>query len=100
MDDKSHLTTKQQIITTQVNGYFSSYTKPQNFHYFTFANLTQALKEIDNSKVKGYDVISYGVIKKSLSSTTQNCLLFSSKMTDKLNVTIIKPILMDPNKNT
>ena len=58
MDNKSDLTTKQQNITTQVYEYFSSYTKPQNFPFFSFANLTEALKEIDNSKVKGYDLIS------------------------------------------
>ena len=41
-DDKLDLNSKQQNITTQVNDYFNSYTKPQNFPFFTTENLTQA----------------------------------------------------------
>ena len=106
-DDKSDLNTKQNTITSQVNDYFNSYSKPQNFPFFSSENLSQALNEIDNSKVKGYDLISYEIIKKSLSSTTHSCLLFffntvlfSAQVPDKLNISIIKPILKDPNKNT
>ena len=75
-DKKSDLTSKQQNITSQVNDYFNSYKRPQNFPFFTSENLSQALNEIDNSKVKGYDLISYEIIKNSLSSTTQSFLLF------------------------
>ena len=106
-DDLSDLSDKQKNISTQVNDYFKSYTRPQNFPFFTAENLTYALSEIDNSKVIGYDRISYEIIKKSLSSTTINCLLFffntmlfSAKVPDKLNVSIIKPILKDQYKNT
>jgi hypothetical protein len=106
-DDKSDLTLSQQNITSQVNDYFASYSKPQNFPFFTPDNLSRALIEVKNSKVKGFDLISYEIIKGSLSSTTHSCMLFffntmlfSAQIPNKLNVSIIKPILKDPNKNT
>ena len=68
-DDQSDLSSKQKNISIQVNDYFKSYTKSQNFPFFTAENLTNALSEIDNSKVKGYDLISYEIIKKILNHT-------------------------------
>ena len=107
MDDQSNLNEKQQNITKKVNDFFGAYTKPQNFPFFTMDQLDNALNETDNSPVKGYDSISYQLIKKSISSTSKeiilflyNSMLFSSKVPTKLNVSIIKPILKDPEKRT
>ena len=107
MDSNSALTLKQQTISEKVSDFFGSYTRPQNFPYFTIENLEDAFKEIRISPVKGYDSISYQMLLRSDSALTKNILLhfyntmlFSSKIPDKLNISIIKPILKNPDKRT
>jgi hypothetical protein len=46
MDSNSPLTSKQQIISEKVSNYFGSYTRPQNFPFFTMKNLQEAFKEM------------------------------------------------------
>ena len=107
IDTQSNLSDKQQEITKQVKYFFNSYTKPLNFPFFTINQLDTALADIDNSPVKGFDSISYQLIKNSNSPTIKNIILyffnsilFSAKIPENLNTSIIKPILKDPDKKT
>ena len=107
MDEQSDLTDKQQNLSNQVNDFFNVYTKPLNFPFFTIGQLDLALDDIENSPVKGFDSISYQLIKKSVSTTSKNIILyffnsmlFSAKIPVNLNISIIKPILKDPDKKS
>ena len=107
MDEQSDLTDKQQNLSNQVNDFFNVYTKPLNFPFFTIGQLDLALDDIENSPVKGCDSISYQLIKKSVSTTSKNIILyffnsmlFSAKIPVNLNISIIKPILKDPDKKS
>ena len=71
-------------------------------------NLNITLSEIDDSMVKVFTlVISYQSLKKSLSTISNNIILyfyntilFSAKISNKLYVSIIKPLLKDSNKQS
>ena len=107
MDNESNFTEKQQNINKKVNDFFDSFSKPKNFPFFTMDQLDYALNDIENSVVKGYDSISYSMLKNSISSVSKNMLLFfyntmlfSSKVPTNLNISIIKPILKDIDKKS
>ena len=76
MDNQSDLSEKQKAITNQVNDFFSNYSKPQNFPFFTMNLLESALISFENSPVVGFDLLSYNLIKKSISDVSKNLILF------------------------
>ena len=71
------------------------------------SHLNEILKDIDYSSVKGNDKISNSLIKNYISIISKNLILhlfnsifISSLIPSTLNISIIKPILKDYNKNS
>jgi hypothetical protein len=107
MDNSTNLDTRQQNISQKVSDYFGSYIKTQNFPFFTMQNLEEEFKDLTESSVKGFDRISYQLLLNSSTPIVKNILLhfynsilFSAKIPDKLNKSIIKPILKNQDKKT
>ena len=103
--NNSDLNSKQQNITSKVSDYFGAYMRPQNLPFFTMKNLEDAFKKTKKSNVKGYDTISYQLLLNSNTDITKNILLhfynsilYSSKIPNKINISIIKPILKNQEK--
>ena len=105
--EDSSLSQDQIEISLKVKNYSSAYLKPSKIPNFTVNQLNKSLNELSNSSVKGFDQLSYQLIKKSITDASKkllllfyNSILTSVKIPHDLNIAIIKPILKDPNKNT
>ena len=106
-DAESNLSVDQNYLNNQVNQRIKSYVKPSIFPFFTADQLSDIIRNLDSSLIKGYDKMSYQLIKKSYSEISVrvilfifNSILFSGKIPKGFNISIIKPILKDPNKKT
>jgi hypothetical protein len=98
---------EQKIISDKVKETFNNFTNNKIIKKFNLSDLEKAIKEIKNSNVKGFDKISYNMIKNALSSNVEEFILFFiNKITELMkipknfNVSIIKSILKDQEKST
>jgi hypothetical protein len=98
---------EQKIISDKVKETFNNFTNNKIIKKFNLSDLEKAIKEIKNSNVKGFDKISYNMIKNALSSNVEEFILFFinkimelMKIPKNFNVSIIKPILKDQEKST
>ena len=105
--NEDHLTETQANISLSVKALFNEYTIPKkdNLKLFTINNLETIFKEMDTSYVKGYDSLSYYLLKNCPQDKLLNFLLFFYNsfirlncVPKLLNISIIKPIIKDQNK--
>ena len=103
------LSEEQNEISLKVKSLFDSYSnqKLTDLPLFKQEILDQIFKDLDYSTVKGFDFLSYNMIKKCTSAKLTKLLLEFYNMFIKLNVTptnlnisIVKPIIKDQNKNS
>ena len=98
---------EQKLISEKVNETFNNFSNNKIIKKFKASDLEKTLKELKNSHVKGFDKISYSMIKNALSPDVEEFFLFFfnkimelMKIPKNLNVSIIKPILKDQEKST
>ena len=106
-EEFSNISLEQRNIESIVNKTFEKFHYPSNVILFTFHDLESIINNLKNSNVKGYDSISYSLIKNILDIEIRIFLLnfFNKILTlgvfpKKFNLSIIKPILKDQSKNT
>ena len=102
-----NLNAEQKIIAEKVNETFNNFSKKIIIKKFKATDLEKAVNELKNSHVKGFDKISYNMIKNALSPNVEEFILtFFNKIMELMkipknfNVSIIKPILKDQEKST
>lgn len=105
-DDQSSLSDAQLLIKDEVKTTYDNYSPPSNIPFFKLRHLEDIIKELKSSEVKGFDSITYNLIKRAGSEKLNHCLLsfFNNLLIyncvpDDFNVSIIKPIIKDQNKN-
>ena len=102
-----NLNAEQKNIAEEVNETFYNFSKKIIIKKFKATDLEKAVNELKNSHVKGFDKISYNMIKNALSPNVEEFILtFFNKIMELMkipknfNVSIIKPILKDQEKST
>ena len=68
--DDSNLNQKQTEIRQKLKNYTTGYIKPSKLHFFTFEQLRKSLTKLSNSPVKGFDQLSYQLIKKKITDAS------------------------------
>ncbi len=106
-DSSSNLSEAQLIIKDEVNSTYENYTPPTSLSLFKLRDLEEILKELKASEVKGFDTITYSLIKRVGSEKfNQNLLAFFNNLLkfncipENFNVSIIKPIIKDQDKSS
>ena len=90
----------------EVSDNFKNFVNPTVPFKFQFSQLEKILKELKKTHVKGYDKLSYYLIRHSLPYCTDFLLFFFNKLIELMkiprnfNISIINPILKDQQKNT
>ena len=104
-EDESNFTDSQLIMIDEVKTRLDNFSTPSNLPFFKLHHLEQIISELKISNVKGFDSLSYSLIKKASSDKLIKCLLnffndllMYNTLPDNFNVSIIKPIIKDPNK--
>ena len=109
-DNINNLTEEQIDISAKVKEFLNNYSTPQNeedLPFFKFEILEEILKELEDSNVKGHDGLTYSYLKKCASNKL-TCILWNffnlfikyNVIPDNFNISIIKPIIKDQNKNS
>ena len=62
-----NLSKTNKETSDKVNSYFQSYLKPTKIPLFTITQLNDSLNDLSDSSVKGFDKLSYQLIKISAS---------------------------------
>ena len=100
-------TTDQKEISRKVKSLSDNYSIPSNLKLFELFQIEMILEEMKSSKVKGHDSIFYDLIKNISTINFKyylleffNQLLSTNTIPDNFNISIIKPILKDLEKNS
>ena len=106
LDNKDNLTDSQKNLNEKVKVYFDENINATNPQKFKQTDLNSILDDLENSNVRGFDSISYNLIKNSLSENFNtflefyNSLLIFKIIPENFNTSIITPIIKDNNKKT
>ena len=84
---------------------YENFIQPTNLALFKLRDIEDILKELKSSEVKGFDSMTYNLIKRAGSEKLNHCLLsfFNNLLKfncipEDFNVSIIKPIIKDQDK--
>lgn len=95
-EDESALSNEKQNFKTTVNDKFLKYSHSAFLPYFELDQIKKIISELDNSFVKGFDLISYALLKNINFQGFQELLLdFFNKIQNNFNCSKIVPILKD-----
>ena len=104
--EKNELNAEQKLIEISASEKYNSYTVPENPPMFTLAQIEFIIKEFKESNVAGNDSLTYSFIKNATTPTFKifllkffNYFITLNKIPNKLNQSIIKPIIKDQKKN-
>jgi hypothetical protein len=75
-NDKNILNNSFQVnIAKEVEKNFKNYSKPNNIPYFSYSTLENMIKKLEDSNVRGVDIMCYSLLKNANSFKFNNILL-------------------------
>jgi hypothetical protein len=105
--EKTELTAEQKLIEISVSEKFNNYKVPEHPPLFSLAQIEFIIKDLKEPTVSGNDSLTYSLIKNATSPSFKmalvqffNKFITLNRIPNKLNHSIIKPIIKDQKKST